>query len=440
MAAMLGTATSGPALAEPEKGGGTSSVADRFATRPFSFLSKASSGFVTAGNAGASPLVANRSQIGEWELFKLIDNTDGTTSLQSKVSQKFVTAGDGGDSPLIANRDAVGLSEKFDLAAVPGDPGAFSLRARANNKFVTFTVGTGTLVASNNDTSSNTTRFYKAALPVTSVLTARSTGENVTVSPTTNQLTATGGTQTTLAEQFALFDAGDGRYALRSASTKFFVSAENAGASPLVANRTTIGPWELFDLVTNNDDSISLRALVNNQYVTTVSPNYTGPLTADSPVNAPFVGSPQRFTLVGFPQPQTAALRSNANGGFITNIPPGARLLASGTSIFSNGSTVGAFGLRFTFAGPATVTLSDTDGTPIAGQAIPGGGLELLHGRVGISLTFRLVNHTDGTISLLCVDNGLYVSPTTLGPGGAALVAKSPTIGLPEKFAFITLA
>ena len=29
-----------------------------------------------------------------------------------------------------------------------------------------------------------------------------------------------------------------------------YVSAENGGAAPLIANRTSIGPWEKFDLVT----------------------------------------------------------------------------------------------------------------------------------------------------------------------------------------------
>jgi glycoprotein endo-alpha-1,2-mannosidase len=28
-----------------------------------------------------------------------------------------------------------------------------------------------------------------------------------------------------------------------------YVTAENAGAAPLIANRTAIGPWEQFDLV-----------------------------------------------------------------------------------------------------------------------------------------------------------------------------------------------
>ncbi|GII21604.1 hypothetical protein [Planosporangium mesophilum] len=434
MVAAVGAATGGPALASPVGAVGPSAVDDRFATRPFSMLSKASSGFVTAENAGASPLVANRSLIGQWELFKLIDNDDGTTSFQARAGGGFVTAEDGGNAPLIANRTAIRLWEKFDLAAVPGDPGAFSLRSRANNKFVAFNSETGLLVASNTDTSSATTRFYRAAQPVTSVVTSRANDENVTVSPATSQLTATGGTATTRSEQFSLFDAGNGRYALRAASTKFFVSAENAGASPLVANRTAIGPWETFDLVTNDDNSISLRAIVNNQWVSSTSPNNTGPLIANSAGNAPFGRSPQRFAMVGFPRTQAAGLRSNANGGFVTRIFPDTRMIASGTTV------TGPIGLRLTFTEAGTVTLVDTQNVPINGQAVPGGGIRLLHGNGDTSLAFRIVNHIDGTISLLCVNNGLYVGLASSGSGGDELVARSSTIGQTEKFGFIQLS
>jgi hypothetical protein len=36
----------------------------------------------------------------------------------------------------------------------------------------------------------------------------------------------------------------------------------------LIANRTAIGPWEEFDLITNADGSVSLRARANNNIVT----------------------------------------------------------------------------------------------------------------------------------------------------------------------------
>jgi len=34
------------------------------------------------------------------------------------------------------------------------------------------------------------------------------------------------------------------------------VTAENAGASALIANRTEIGPWETFQLIHNPDGSV----------------------------------------------------------------------------------------------------------------------------------------------------------------------------------------
>jgi hypothetical protein len=38
---------------------------------------------------------------------------------------------------------------------------------------------------------------------------------------------------------------------LRSRANSMYVTADNAGASPLIANRTAIGTWEQFDLITD---------------------------------------------------------------------------------------------------------------------------------------------------------------------------------------------
>ncbi|MFF7155037.1 hypothetical protein [Streptomyces sp. NPDC008139] len=47
-----------------------------------------------------------------------------------------------------------------------------------------------------------------------------------------------------------------------------YVTADNAGAAPLIAKVDAVGTWEQFQLVRNGDGSVSLRARVNNQYVT----------------------------------------------------------------------------------------------------------------------------------------------------------------------------
>jgi hypothetical protein len=45
--------------------------------------------------------------------------------------------------------------------------------------------------------------------------------------------------------------AGGGSVALRAHANNMIVTAEAAGVQSLIANRTTIGPWEEFDLITS---------------------------------------------------------------------------------------------------------------------------------------------------------------------------------------------
>jgi hypothetical protein len=89
------------------------------------------------------------------------------------------------------------------------------------------------------------------------------TADNAGASPLIANRTAIGAW-----EQFDLLDAGNGNVALRAHANNMIVTADNAGASPLIANRTAIGTWETFTLVTNADGSVSLRSAINNEYVT----------------------------------------------------------------------------------------------------------------------------------------------------------------------------
>jgi hypothetical protein len=70
---------------------------------------------VTADNAGAAPLIANRTAVGPWEEFDLIGNPDGSVSLRAHANGEIVTADNAGAAPLIANRTAIGPWEEFDL-------------------------------------------------------------------------------------------------------------------------------------------------------------------------------------------------------------------------------------------------------------------------------------------------------------------------------------
>ena len=89
-------------------GGGT-------ATGVISLRARANGMIVTADNAGASALIANRTAVGGWETFRLVHNSNGTVSLLALVNNSYVTAENAGAQPLIANRAAIGTWEQFDL-------------------------------------------------------------------------------------------------------------------------------------------------------------------------------------------------------------------------------------------------------------------------------------------------------------------------------------
>jgi lysophospholipase L1-like esterase len=116
------------------------------ATPVISLRAHANGNIVTADNAGASPLIANRTAIGTWEQFDELDQGNGNIALRAHANGNIVTADNAGASPLIANRTAVGPWETFQL--IHNADGSISLRAMANGKVVTAdNAGTSPLIA-----------------------------------------------------------------------------------------------------------------------------------------------------------------------------------------------------------------------------------------------------------------------------------------------------
>ncbi|NUS17149.1 MAG: hypothetical protein HOY69_38110 [Streptomyces sp.] len=102
--------------------------------------------YVTAENAGALPLIANRTAIGQWEQFDLVDAGGGYIALRAHANNKYVTADNAGASPLLAKVDAIGTWEQFQL--VHNGDGSVSLLSRVNGDYVTAeSAGTQPLIA-----------------------------------------------------------------------------------------------------------------------------------------------------------------------------------------------------------------------------------------------------------------------------------------------------
>ncbi|MBQ7433658.1 MAG: cellulase family glycosylhydrolase [Lachnospiraceae bacterium] len=90
---------------------------------------------VCAENAGADPLVANRSSYGgAWESVTVVNNSDGTISLKSGANDKYVCAVIDENNQLLARSASIGTWEKFYL--VQAGDGKFGLKALANDKYV----------------------------------------------------------------------------------------------------------------------------------------------------------------------------------------------------------------------------------------------------------------------------------------------------------------
>jgi GH25 family lysozyme M1 (1,4-beta-N-acetylmuramidase) len=95
-------------------------------------------------------------------------------------------------------------------------------------------------------------------------------------------------------ERFDVVDLGDGLVALRSGANGRYVTAEDAGRSPLVARALAVSTWERFQLVHNDDGSVSLKATINGRYVTAEEAGRK-PLIA----NRTAISTWEKFDLVG---------------------------------------------------------------------------------------------------------------------------------------------
>ncbi|GIH09033.1 hypothetical protein Rhe02_71000 [Rhizocola hellebori] len=110
---------------------------DRFSPLPTAYISlraRVNNRYVSAENAGAAPLIANRTAIGPWEQFERIAVSSNTFALRARANGRYVSAVNAGAAPLVANATAIGASETFQL--VTNTDGSITLRAMVNNRYV----------------------------------------------------------------------------------------------------------------------------------------------------------------------------------------------------------------------------------------------------------------------------------------------------------------
>lgn len=122
-----------------------------------SIRASANNTFVSADNAGASALVANRTTVSTWEQFRVIDNGDGTISLQAVINGLFVTADPATGGRLIANRSAVSNQERFRMIAQSN--GTVALQVVSTGMYVSADLNIGNFLVANRAAPSGWEQF-----------------------------------------------------------------------------------------------------------------------------------------------------------------------------------------------------------------------------------------------------------------------------------------
>ena len=369
-----------------EKWNGSSSVTYntvKLSNGKYSIKSVANGKYVAAENGGSETIVANRDSYGgSWETFYLINNDDGTVSIKADANNKYVCAVLDEENQLVPRSDNVGTWEKFQIYKISDTE--YGLRSAENGKYVKADLDNGGKLIAGSDsiagaweafnieklgdeTSSAKATFYEnsnysgwsVALSegrydygtmiskgikndqISSIKVAD--GYKVTLY---NDEGFAGSKKTLLTDASGLGDFNDKTSAIviekvekadfnnsntyiRSIANGQVVCAENGGSETIVANRSSCGgAWETFQIVNNDDGTVSLKSIANGKYVCAVIDENNQLLPRSERV-----GTWEKFIIEKISNGEYA-LYSLANGKYVqANLNDGGKLFATSETV-----------------------------------------------------------------------------------------------------------
>ena len=369
-----------------EKWDGSSSVTYntvKLSNGKYSIKSVANEKYVVAENGGSDSIVANRDSYGgSWETFYLINNDDGTVSLKADANNKYVCAVLDEENQLVPRSESVGTWEKFQIYKISDTE--YGLKSAENGKYVKADLDNGGKLIAGSDsiagaweafnieklgdeTSSAKATFYdnsnysgwSVALSegrydygtmiskgikndqISSVKVAD--GYKVTLY---NDERFAGSKKTLFTDASGLGDFNDKTSAIviekvekadfnnsnayiTSIANGQVVCAENGGSETIVANRSSCGgAWETFQIVNNNDGTVSLKSIANGKYVCAVIDENNQLLPRSESV-----GTWEKFIIEKISDGEYA-LYSLANGKYVqANLNDGGKLFATSETV-----------------------------------------------------------------------------------------------------------
>ena len=349
----------------------------------YSIKSVVNEKYVAAENGGSDPIVANRDSYGgSWETFYLINNDDGTVSLKADANNKYVCAVLDEENQLVPRSESVGTWEKFQIYKI--NDTEYGLKSAENGKYVKADLDNGGKLIAGSDsiagaweafnieklgdeTSSAKATFYEnsnysgwsVALSegrydygtmiskgikndqISSVKVAD--GYKVTLY---NDERFAGSKKTLFTDASGLGDFNDKTSAIviekvekadfnnsnayiTSIANGQVVCAENGGSETIVANRSSCGgAWETFQIVNNDDGTVSLKSIANGKYVCAVIDENNQLLPRSESV-----GTWEKFIIEKISDGEYA-LYSLANGKYVqANLNDGGKLFATSETV-----------------------------------------------------------------------------------------------------------
>ena len=260
--------------------------------------------------------------------------------------------------------------------------------------------------------ANNTTAFSTSVSVVS--LKAHANGNYVDAANSTTSLIADSSSNGK-AEEFEMVTGTDGTVSLKSLNVGDWVTAESDGSSPLIANRGGVGNWEVFGLIHNADGSISLRSYTNQNIVTADNAG-ASPLIA----NRTAVGPWEEFDLIHDTVP--VSFRAHANNDIVTADNAGAAPLIANRTAIGPWET---FDLIPNSDGSVSFRAHANNNLVTADNA---GAAPLIANRTAIGPweEFDLIANGNGSVSLRAHANSDIV--TTPSSGASPLIASQTSI------------
>jgi len=215
--------------------------------------------FVCSENNGSSPLISNRTWVGEWETFSLVELGKGKVALRA-TNGLFVTAESGGSQPLIANRAWIRGWETFEY--IDQGNNQFALRA-CNGKYVCAENNGASALIANRNAIGPWETFQRRPLRTIGF---KACNKKFVCAETNGSMPLIANRDWHREwETFTFVELDSDHVAIRACNGKF-VCAEDNGLNPLIANRDWIRSWETFDYVDLGNNRFALKAC-NGKFV-----------------------------------------------------------------------------------------------------------------------------------------------------------------------------